>query len=43
MITISLDGKIDKPNGTRLVIAKSAVPAPPAPLLAAMQRGQNRE
>lgn len=35
-----LDGQIDKADGTRLVIRKPVVPAPPAPLLDEMERGR---
>ena len=36
---LALDGKVDKLDGTRLVIKKPAVPAPPAPLLTELERG----
>ena len=39
---LALDGMIDKADGTRLVIKKPAVPAPPAPLLEEIERGQGR-
>jgi hypothetical protein len=35
---LALDGQIDKADGTRLVITKPAVPAPPAPLLDEIER-----
>jgi predicted nucleic acid-binding protein len=37
---LALDGKIDKLDGTRLVIRKPAVPAPSAPLLDEIERGR---
>jgi predicted nucleic acid-binding protein len=39
---LALDGRIDKANGTRLVIKRPAVPAPPAPLLDEIERGRGR-
>ena len=39
---LALDGKIDKVDGTRPVIKKPAVPAPPAPLLDEIERGRRR-
>jgi predicted nucleic acid-binding protein len=39
---LALDGQIDKADGTRLVIRKPAVPAPPAPLLDEIERGRGR-
>lgn len=36
---LALDGKIDRKDGTRLRIRKPKVPAPPAPLLDAMENG----
>lgn len=40
---LALDGKIDKQDGTRLIIRKPAVPAPPAPLLEEIERGKTDE
>jgi predicted nucleic acid-binding protein len=37
---LALDGVIDRLDGTRLVIKKPAVPAPPAPLLDEIERGR---
>jgi hypothetical protein len=37
---LALDGAIDRSDGTRLVIKKPAVPAPPAPLLDEIERGR---
>lgn len=39
---LALDGVIDRLDGTRLVIKKPAVPAPPAPLLDEIERGGGR-
>lgn len=39
---LALDGLIDKADGTRLIIKKPAVPAPPAPLLEEIERGRGR-
>jgi predicted nucleic acid-binding protein len=39
---LALDGLIDKLDGTRLVIRKPAVPAPPAPLLEGIERSRGR-
>jgi predicted nucleic acid-binding protein len=39
---LALDGVIDRLDGTRLVIKKPAVPAPPAPLLDEIERGRGR-
>jgi predicted nucleic acid-binding protein len=39
---LALDRQIDKADGTRLVIKKPAVPAPPAPLLDEIDRGRGR-
>jgi predicted nucleic acid-binding protein len=39
---LALSGAIDKSDGTRLVIKKPAVPAPPAPLLDEIERGRGR-
>jgi predicted nucleic acid-binding protein len=36
---LALDGVFDRLDGTRLVIKKPAVPAPPAPLLDEIERG----
>ena len=35
---LALDNRLDKLDGTRLTIRKPAVPAPPAPLLAPLER-----
>jgi len=40
---LALDGQIDKTDATRLVIKKPSVPAPPAPLLDEIERGQGRK
>jgi hypothetical protein len=40
---LSLDGKLDKLDGTRLLIKKPAVPAPPAPLLEEIERGRGND
>jgi predicted nucleic acid-binding protein len=37
---LALDGVFDRLDGTRLVIKKPAVPAPPAPLLDEIERGR---
>ncbi len=37
---LGLDGLINKADGTRLVVKKPAVPAPPAPLLDHIERGR---
>ncbi len=39
---LALDGVIDRLDGTRLVIKKPAVPAPPAPLLDEIERDRGR-
>jgi predicted nucleic acid-binding protein len=39
---LALVGVIDKLDGTRLVIKKPTVPAPPAPLLDEIERGRGR-
>ena len=39
---LALDGVVDKLDGTRLIIKKPAVPAPPAPLLDEIERGQGK-
>ena len=39
---LTLDGVIDRLDGTRLAIKKPAVPAPPAPLLDDIERGRGR-
>ena len=39
-LLLALDGKIEKADATRLKIRKPAVPAPPAPLLEGIERGQ---
>lgn len=36
---LALEGKLDKLDGTRLIVRKPSVPAPPAPLLDAIERG----
>jgi len=38
-----LDDKIDKLDGTRLIIKRPAVPSAPAPLLEELERGQGKE
>jgi predicted nucleic acid-binding protein len=40
---LALGGVIDRLDGTRLVIKKPAVPAPPAPLLDEIERGRGRQ
>ena len=40
---LRLDGVIDRLDGTRLVVKKPAVPAPPAPLLEELERGRGRK
>ena len=40
---LALDGKINKLDGTKLKIGKPAVPAPPAPLLEELERGEGKE
>jgi predicted nucleic acid-binding protein len=40
---LGLDNKIDKLDGTRLIIKKPAVPSTPAPLLEGLERGQPKE
>ena len=37
---LALDRQIDKADGTRLIITKPTVPAPPAPLLDEIERGR---
>jgi hypothetical protein len=37
---LALDGVIDRLDGTRLIIKKPAVPAPPAPILDEIERGR---
>jgi len=37
---LAMDNKVDKADGTRLIIKKPAPPAPPAPLLETLERGQ---
>jgi predicted nucleic acid-binding protein len=37
---LALDGQIDKADGTRLIVRKPTVPAPPAPLLDEIERGR---
>ena len=39
---LALDGVVDKLDGTRLIIKKPAVPAPPAPLLDEIERGRGK-
>jgi hypothetical protein len=39
---LALNGVIDRLEGTRLVIKKPAVPAPPAPLLDEIERGRGK-
>lgn len=39
---LALDGVIDKADGTRLIIKKPGMPAPPAPLLEPLERGRGR-
>jgi predicted nucleic acid-binding protein len=39
---LALDGVIDRSDGTRLLIKKPAVPAPPAPLLDEIERGRGK-
>jgi hypothetical protein len=39
---LALDGVIDRLDGTRLIIKKPAVPAPPAPLLDEIERSRGK-
>jgi hypothetical protein len=39
---LALDGMIDRSDGTRLIIKKPSVPAPPAPLLDEIERGRGK-
>jgi predicted nucleic acid-binding protein len=39
---LALDRQIDKADGTRLIVRKPTVPAPPAPLLDEIERGPGR-
>lgn len=40
---LALDNKIDKLDGTRLIIKRPALPAVPAPLLEGLERGSTKE